>query len=325
MSLDDILAKFSPDETRGYEIFFPFALRKIRQAISDKQRFVHYTSADTALNICRKPEIWLRKSNCMNDFMEIEYGLECLNYALSQNKEKIRSILDGLHEGTFDRSVEWYNGWLSHFRNDTYIFCISEHYPEEDSMGRLSMWRAYGGDTGVALVLNPEVILTPSEALNAHSSPVAYFSKEQASTELSNLLDNIANNKDYILQKGENYLHNSMCEVFRMSTLCMKHPGFREEAEWRVIYSPQYSESSAIKRSIQSIGGVIQPVYAIPLKDMPESGLNNLEIPQLVERVIIGPTEFPDVIAEAMADLLSSVGVTEPKKRVFTSDIPLRR
>jgi hypothetical protein len=37
------------------------------------------------------------------------------------------------------------------------------------------MWRAYGGATGVAIVLSPTPFLVESQALRAYTSPVGYF------------------------------------------------------------------------------------------------------------------------------------------------------
>lgn len=46
------------------------------------RRFVHYTSADTAKKIIEKEPVWMRQSRCMNDFMEVDYGIDCLKNAL---------------------------------------------------------------------------------------------------------------------------------------------------------------------------------------------------------------------------------------------------
>jgi hypothetical protein len=72
------------------------------------------------------------------------------------------------------------------------------------------------------------------------------------------------------------------------------------------------------------IGGIPQPIYKIPLKDIPEEGFVGAEIPALIERIIIGPTQFPLVTYEAFVELLSKAGVAEAQKKVFISDIPLR-
>ena len=38
----------------------------------------YYCSADTAYNVIKNKELWLRKTTCMNDYKEIDYGLEKL-------------------------------------------------------------------------------------------------------------------------------------------------------------------------------------------------------------------------------------------------------
>ncbi|MBS9477624.1 DUF2971 domain-containing protein [Ancylobacter radicis] len=321
-----LIINYDDEDRLFYPIFFPYAWKKTIAAINSGQRFVHYTSAETAANICRNKEIWLRKSSLMNDFMEIEHGLNCLNYALKNNKDNFLRIINSFKEGLSDEILEWYNGWLSHFRNDTYIFCLSEHRKSEDKMGRLSMWRAYGGNCGVAIVINPRVILTPSDALNAYTSPVAYYNERDTARELRNILNNIEINRAAIeAHGGHNCVSRLMKNAFRMATLCMKHPGFKEEAEWRVIYSPKFALSNVIKRGIRSISGMPQPVYLLPLSNIPSDGLTGLEIPELVDRVIVGPNEHPEVVAEAMVDLLKDASVERAGSRVIRSEIPLRR
>ena len=45
---------------------------------------------------------------------------------------------------------------------------------------------------------------------------------------------------------------------------------------------------------------------------------------ELVNRVIIGPSRFPYVLADAFVALLEAAGVTDAGDKVFVSDIPLR-
>ena len=57
-------------------------------------------------------------------------------------------------------------------RTDTYLTCVSEHKAEEDTLGRLSMWRAYyGGTNGVALVMDIAAFQAPgpSDVLNIYT------------------------------------------------------------------------------------------------------------------------------------------------------------
>lgn len=44
-------------------IFSPYVLEKGMRAIFERQRFVHYTSADTALKIISNRQVWMRQSH----------------------------------------------------------------------------------------------------------------------------------------------------------------------------------------------------------------------------------------------------------------------
>jgi hypothetical protein len=43
------------------------------------QKFVHYTSAEAALNIIKSKRIWMRNTTCMSDYREVQHGFEILN------------------------------------------------------------------------------------------------------------------------------------------------------------------------------------------------------------------------------------------------------
>jgi hypothetical protein len=70
---------------------------------------------------------------------------------------------------------------------------------------------------------------------------------------------------------------------------------------------------------------VPQPIYKMPLQDVPEEGLVGIEPAKLIEWVITGPSQHPLAFFEAFVDLLNSVGVPDAAARVFVSGIPLRQ
>ena len=317
-------SQFSPEQTTLFQIFYPYTTQKVFSIASSRARFVHYTTADSALKIFDSREVWMRKSSCMNDFMEVEHGFDCLNAAYKKRKERLALLFESKFPGFSTKLEDLFNGWLPHFRSDSYITCISEHDNDEDVTGRLSMWRAYGRRTGVAVVLNSNSFLTPSDALKAYTSPVAYLNENGFDQSFGEILDAIEKNIEIINALGEQAVLNHMFEVFRMAILCTKHPGFREEKEWRVIYTPTYQKSERLRFDIQSINGVPQPIYKIPLEDVASEGLTGIEIPNLVERIIIGPTQFPFAIRDAFVNKLTSIGVADAAKRIFISDVPLR-
>ncbi|MDO9460255.1 MAG: hypothetical protein Q7N95_09115, partial [Alphaproteobacteria bacterium] len=90
----------SAEELKLLEIFFPIDVRKRLDVEQNNRRFVHYTSAEAAVGIIRNREIWMRKSSVMNDFMEIEHGMECLKAAYASETGKLfRTRLDGMFPG----------------------------------------------------------------------------------------------------------------------------------------------------------------------------------------------------------------------------------
>lgn len=318
-----------PEELFLLGIFHPYMLRRFQHASKSNAKFVHYTTADTAMRIFENEQIWLRNTSCMNDFMEIEHGFSCLNAAYKKHHELVKTSLGTLFSGIAEKLEKKFNEWLPHFRTDTYIAYVSEHGnentgDEEDRIGRLSMWRAYGGSTGVAIVMNNGPFLRRSSALNAYTSPVAYLGEVEFENEFLELFEQINSNTVALQMIGEERVIDLIFNAFRYTVLCTKHPGFREEREWRVIYSPKYQKSNRLIEDIKTIGGTPQPIFKLPLKNVPEEGFYGAELSELVDRVIVGPTIYPYAIREAIMSCLSKKGLADVDNRVVVSDIPLR-
>lgn len=317
---------FSAEDLRRFAIFHPLAFEKYQAMHEPRARFVHYCSAEAAFHILKSKKMRLRNAAAMNDFMEIEHGSTCLARAWhSDTGVRLKEIVDGLFPGLSNGLANVLDAWSHNFRTETFIACLSEHDPEEDELGRLSMWRAYGGSSGVAVVMNPAAFLSVSDALQAFTSPVAYLSPETFELEFKRVVGNIESCLDFIEAEGRDNLYKSLFHAFRTSMLCTKHPGFSEEREWRIVYAPSLGSSNRIIPSVELIRGVPQIVHSIPFKDYPEEGLVGAELPQLIDRVIIGPTEFPHQLRQAMVSLLTDTGVTSAAEKVFVSTIPLRQ
>jgi len=317
----------TPEEERLIKIFYPFAHERRSAVLTGNIRFVHYTSADAAMNILRSKEVWMRKSSCMNDFLEVQHGLDCLvkTYKESEAGKVFKIAVNDIYDGIVVDIEQLFDSWIPHFQTNTYFACFSEHKDAEDDFGRLSMWRAYSETTGIAFVMNNLPFITPSRALKAYASPIAYLSDQEFEKAFAKLTENIINEKTFLKQQDRQIIISHVFNAFKFAVLCTKHPGFAEEMEWRLVYSPSLEQSEHLKKEIRVIKGVPQPVYKIPLKDIPDEGLVGIEIPALLDRIIIGPTQYPQVMIEAFCDLLSEAGVKDAGDRVFISDIPLRQ
>jgi hypothetical protein len=308
----------------AFQMFFPHAIRRVQEIQQADKKFAHYTSAQVAMSIISQKKVWMRNSSVMNDFNEISHGVECVKFALETDAGKhLEKIIDSIHPDLFFDTIGLLHGKIKTIRSETYLTCISEHNDDEKN-GRLSMWRAYAPKNGVALVLNNEVFLRPSEALKAYTSPVAYCDPKNYESYLIEILNAINRNISSFNKLSREEMRSNFFGALRFAMCCTKHPGFAEEQEWRVLYSPKIDASDLIKEDIEIIGGVPQIIQKIPLEDNAEHNLFGIDPNKLLEKIIIGPSEFPNEIRRALALTLERAGVQDPWDRVVVSDIPLR-
>ncbi len=204
-------------------------------------RLVHYTSAESAYRIITGAEVWLRSAAVMNDFSEINHGLSCLHDAWeSTSGQALQQLLDRLRPGLRNELAELFNGHAPYLRDDTYLVSLSEHHDTEDQLGRLSMWRAYGGKAGVALVLNPRAFLAATDVMKVFSEPVIYADQQSFVTWFQGWAAQLLAIEDALRTGNPDTTRNALFYAFRVFAMCTKHPGFAEEREWRVFHSPTH-------------------------------------------------------------------------------------
>jgi hypothetical protein len=322
------------DQQRLEEIFHPEAVRQ-RQKVGfsrdgDVIRLVHYTSADVAMKIITNKCIWMRNATCMSDFMEVQHGFGMLLsfFNSEENKEASKGFADALnscHPNIWPSVIQTLNNWSNFFRYDTYVASISEHYASEDEHGRLSMWRAYGGSCGVAIVFKVPYSAADVYKLGLTFSPVAYLSEARAHEVLHEITSNVEKNTELLKSMDPVSVANRAAFSLIVGAICCKHPGFAEELELRMIYIPTFymptdEALSLMKPLTQTIRGVPQFVYPIPLSG--EGGLGDLKFAGLFDRLIIGPTQYPLAMDRAFRKALLDAGCESPKIR--QSMIPLR-
>lgn len=314
------------NEEKLSQIFFPHYTQRRQDAITQNQHFVYYSSAETAMSIIKNKNIWMRNAICMNDFSEVQYGISCLKHAYdSPTGKKFQSALNSISKSLCDESAALFDSHTDFFKYDTYLTCISEYSGTEDISGRLSMWRAYGRESGVALVLNNESLLSLPGALNAYLSPVAYKLKEDIEEEIDIIRNNIEINSAMLQEQDPEIIKWHVFNVFRFAAVCIKNPGFKEEKEWRIIYCPiEKSKHMETEKEVVAINGVPQLIYKLPLKEISEESFPGADIPHLIKKIIIGPSAHQGTIYKAFVELLAKAGGTNPERKVVISDIPLR-
>ena len=312
-------------------IFMPYARRQ-RDTFYDSgkkpaARFVHYTSAESALKIIESKRVWMRNTTCMSDYREVQHGFEMLQkfFVDEARKGQFYAALDAVSPNIAEEAVGLFNQWWANIRFSTYIASISEHDHTEDLHGRLSMWRAFGGNTArVAIVLGLPWFSPGSEALNLMFSPVAYLREEEAHAVIATVIENIRANRDFLISVERSIVVGTVFTMLVAGVTCLKHEGFREEREWRVIYAPHRSPSALMESSIEVVAGIPRVIYKLPLDVKVSDALAELDVARLFDRLIIGPSQFSWAMYEAFTKALTPMGVEQAENRVFISGIPIR-
>lgn len=316
----------SADVDRLYELFHPFVRKRVDRIKKSGMRLAHYTNADAATSILKNQEIWMRRVDCMNDYSEVLHGMDCLWSAFnnSPSGNNFWNVFEPVFDGLKVEVSNLFEAWLPYFKTETYISCFSEHPKKDDLFGRLSMWREYSGRQGVALVFNVDVFHETGNSIGLAASPVEYLGEAAFLRSFKRLVSNLEANKEFIQRQPRETLKAYIFNMAKYAALATKHPGFGEETEWRIIYCPFLEKEQHLEKSIESIGGIPQTIYKIPLLDIPEFGMAGMTVPALLDRLIIGPSDFSWPMREAFIRLLADVGVPDPENRVSISNIPLR-
>jgi hypothetical protein len=331
----------SSESARLTEIFFGHALQRRREVERNDTQFVVYTSANTSKKVIENKELWLRNARLMNDFSEIEHGERCLlNAWHSDLGKKLQTLLATIGPNLPEQIADYLSNTMALRYGSTYLMSFSEHGDAtgmEEQFGRLSMWRAYGGETNVAIVFDRTPFFAESNAYGLAFSPVLYRQESAfKENEFREFIESVDANVNFLKEVGVNTVRDYIFTAFHHAVLSLKHPAFSEEREWRLIFTaPKGNESSATKGADNGDEGLKarvveldegpQTVFTVPIKSVPEKGLVGADLDQVLKQIIIGPVRFPWTIQEALTETMKVAGISDPVRRVVVSEIPLRR
>lgn len=320
------LSKLAPEYV-PFSIFRPHYAEAAFDVITSAAPapMVHYTSLDAAVKIVKSKAIWLRRLDCMNDFLEFEHGVETLNRSIeSGTASTLARRLNRSYSGAWDRALERFRDLHDTIRTGTHIFCLSRHVPDdEDLYGRLSMWRAYSRGQGVAIVLSPKPFVRVTDAIETYSAPVRYLTQEQFDHGIRRVAWMVGKHLADCKLSDED-VFGYIFQMLVWDSVTTKHPGFKEESEWRVAHMPWWNKSNFVESSIELVGGIPQRVYKLKLGDEARAGIPGVTINEVLLRLIIGPTEHAAAARDAAIELLREALVQSPEEKVVVSNIPLR-
>lgn len=270
----------------------------------------------------------MRNAACMADYREVQHGFNFLHRFFS-DEEKAKIFHDTFNlvapEAAKEAITQFDDWWKQGaFQYNTFVASISEHDAEEDFHGRLSMWRAFGGNTArVGLVFNVPAESKGAEALNLIFSPVVYFKHNEAEWILE-VIENVKKNINFLRTVERQEIINWIFHMLLIGVTRVKHEGFREEKEWRVVHCPRLYANALITTSSEIIGGVPQIVFRLPFDRSVDPILDDIDISKLFDRLIIGPSPYPAAMFEAFSVALSNAGISDAENKIFISNIPIR-
>lgn len=288
-----------------------------RSDLSPNKRIAYYTTADTALRIIQNKTFWLRNPQLMNDFEEVLHGRRCLNEVLFEPEvlQAASAAIDAVFPGTYASLTQTWLSLDTTGHDLPFVACLSEIHKDDDR-GRLSMWRAYGGDNGVALVMRESMLDLDSAFVNTFHSPVLYGDAGDVKNRVLAIFSKLAAIPDSVNEFGRKALEQALVRALQFAMLSIKHVGFEEEREWRMIHH-YVAEADHHQYQSQVVRGNAQVICAINLASHPQLTPN-----VMFEKVIIGPCMFPEAAAQAFRLALIKGGVDKPE--IVISDIPLR-
>jgi len=310
------------------DIFYSHLRNRENELVGNNSRFAHYTTVSGALSIISDKKIWLRNTSCMNDYSEVQHGIHLMkkNFGERANEENLWVLLSQINESLAREVAEIFGSWEHDLMTNTYITCVCEHDKKLDEFGKLSMWRGYGAETGVAFVINPESLFQEhQDAIYATTYPTHYFTEQEVRALFLAVEKKVKNNLEILKNLDEKRLISWVFDLLESLAIGLKHPVFGEEKEWRLVHRPMsIGARKDVKHKFICLNGVAQKVYELPLENISNNSKACFDLNTIIDHIIIGPTDQKQVMQEAFVEALNEAGVKNSQEKVICSNIPLR-
>ena len=290
-----------------------------------RPKLFHYTSLNVLEKILSNNELWFSTPLNMNDKNEYYHVLKAFKKILLDERRFDFEIdqKDGhsikLREYILD-NIEYL---IEHADNNIFLFCFSEHKAEEQENGKLSMWRGYGDDgKGVSLGIDTAFINRENDQPFIFAK-IEYMTEEKISNVLSEKIkisecfirkNNVTNSKILI------DLSHIMLRRLLVAALFIKHIGFLEEQEWRVVYIKEFDKQNKFIESItyNLNGNNLYNIFKLDLKN------TKLKLEDIVYKIILGPDTNQDLLFSGAKTMFKKIKKENLITKIQKSNIPYR-
>lgn len=270
------------------------------------QSLYHYTNLGGALGIVQNHDLWLTHSRYSNDDEEMSFGHKVVSAVVRQKLEEHRGDQERL--AYLNRLAELVEAPVP---QGVYVCCFCM----KDDL--LSQWRSYGANgTGVSLEFDPSGF----QAMTGPECPHGllrfwrvFYDHGEQQTIIANVLRLVWD--QYEGQPTE-ILARKAAAVIRFFVPTFKHGDFREEEEWRLIFTP--GAASAVKPRYRTARNMLVPYYS--LHDLAGQPPVYQQLP--IQGLRVGPSAQKSLNVESFRMMLSQSGYgTVP---VRASETPYR-
>lgn len=274
----------------------------------------HYTNLYGFQGIIQSNVLWATHNMFLNDKTEFLHGIECASKAASILES---NIMDP--------------GWQEYVKH--YIKCKDQYnasnsyslsFCKEDS-DKLSQWRGYGGaQQGVCLVFDKEKLINHLVITNEVSfeldgeiikgakynfsfDDVEYVNPDEPLL-FKEAMEEVWTNTKSLVHKDIGIENTSIPFILDLLVSYFKHPGFKEENEFRIIVHKLYANE--LQKFRVGVNSLIPYI---------EVGDYEKELP--LKKIVLGPSRDPDLLRKSVEMFLNKNGV---KCEVEFTNIPYK-
>lgn len=150
-----------------------------------------------------------------------------------------------------------------------------------------------------------------------------YYEHEEFQNKFKNFVDEVENNFEIFKKSTKEEVLDFFYRKFLISVLSLKHKGFEEEKEWRILCNAIiYIKDNVIKEDIKEIRGVPRIIKILNFDSLnDENSGYSTKLNDILYKIIVGPSDNP---GDIFIKKLNENGVVDADKKVIVSEIPVR-
>jgi hypothetical protein len=269
----------------------------------------HYTSGNGLIGIIKSGKLWSTQVNCLNDASEYVYAIARLQsraeiFLSSPQPPNVQFLLETIITELKRPLPLGVRGW--------FVACFTEVGDD------LSQWRGYsGGEGGYSIEFDSDSLMRMIHK-GVSLGKIEYdevrqnvFLDDLLKKTVSFFLDGMEKQRAPTREEWTNDFLACWSWYIEIFAPIIKHPKFKEEREWRLLY-PFNDEAIPRMEYMQKSSMLTKHV---PLTLMTENGKPRLPL----KSVVVGPCRHVYISRISVGDLLKTCGYAVP---VGVTEIP---